>query len=103
MAEIVEIEELTKEFIEAGGETGMLVGNIDKMIENFTKTPTAYSKIGVKVANLIDKVARDRTGAAFTPSEEKFYKKLFPGQGVSAELNEIRLSSFKDTLEQSTQ
>jgi len=58
--------------------------------------------IAQQVLNARDLMTRDRTGAALSNNEEKFYKKMFPSIFNKAELNKQILSNLRTSIQSST-
>jgi len=54
--------------------------------------------IGVQILNQLDNLARTRTGAVISPSEEELYKRLLPDIGKVKELNDVTISALKTSL-----
>lgn len=50
----------------------------------------------------LDMLARDRTGAALTESEERFYDRLMPSINKNSEFNTAVINGMLNTLENTT-
>lgn len=97
--QINEVEQLFADFEDKGGKTNIFVGNIqDAKNKVGLLGDPELADIGIRIANLLDTLARARTGAALTESEEKFYKQFFPSSKKTSEFNSSIISSLRDSL-----
>lgn len=94
---LLEIQELYDQFIAAGGETWWLSGEYEEMLQKFWKTSDPkLLEISNKIARAIQSYRHDISGAAFTESEAKEYKKVFPGIEQDEEVFRTNLKSWLD-------
>lgn len=94
---LLEIQELYDQFIEAWWETWWLSGEYEEMLQKFWKTSDPkLLEISNKIARAIQAYRHDISGAAFTESEAKEYKKVFPGIEQDEEVFRTNLKSWLD-------
>lgn len=95
------IENELDNFIQAGGNTGLLSGNVEKFSQNVlkkTKDPM-LAEIANTISQTIQTYRQQLTGAAFTESEGREYNRLFPSITKSPELNQALINSLKSQYE----
>ena len=95
------IEDELDKYIEMGGSTGLLTGNIEKLHQRVlkkTKDPL-LAEIANTISQTIQTYRQQLTGAAFTESEAKEYNRLFPNIKKSPELNTALINSLKSQYE----
>mgnify|MGYP001564625674 CR=1 FL=1 len=91
--------ELLDQYKTNNGDTGLLVGNIQKAKEKFGQIGDKnLANIGVQILNTLDILARSRTGAVITKDEEKLYNRMLPGIDKVGELNETLINGLKKSL-----
>jgi len=94
---LLEIQELYDQFIAAWWETWWLSGEYEEMLQKFWKTSDPkLLEISNKIARAIQAYRHDISGAAFTESEAKEYKKVFPGIEQDEEVFRTNLKSWID-------
>lgn len=94
---LLEIQELYDQFIAAWWETWWLSGEYEEMLQKFWKTSDPkLLEISNKIARAIQAYRHDISGAAFTESEAKEYKKVFPGTEQDEEVFRTNLKSWLD-------
>lgn len=94
-----QIETLLEQFKQAGGDTNILNGSLEKIsqkVGNTSNQQLAY--IWGRIRTSIVDYRRAVSGAAFTESERKEYAALFPDISKSRKLNEAALRSLRDSF-----
>ena len=90
---------LINEYESAGGETGFFKGNIQKLYEKVGQIgDPALAGLGVQILNTLDILARSRTGAVITESEEALYNRMLPSIDKVGELNTALSDGLKESL-----
>src|SRR3990167_404328 len=90
---------LLNEYENAGGETGFFSGNIQKLYEKVGQVgDPALAGLGVQILNTLDVLARSRTGAVITESEEELYNRMLPSTDKVGELNTVVSDSLRESL-----
>lgn len=94
------LDKSLQEYYSSGGETNILSGSGQGVLEKLGAVgdPKLYSA-GKKIANFVDEIARYRTGAALTESEEKFYRNMSPSIMRGKKANEAGIAGLKASLE----
>ena len=99
LQKLSQIEKTLAEYKAAGGETNIFRGTKEDILARLgTVSDLRLREIGIQLQDTLDQLARARTGAVITESEEKFYKKLLPGIIKSADLNQATINGLKDSL-----
>ncbi len=97
--QLTRMQGLLDDYVAAGGETSFIKGKKEGGYQYVGKTTDpALAKIGVQLANQLDELARTRTGAVVSASEEASFGKMLPGIGKSPELNTALTSGLKTSL-----
>jgi len=93
------LEEQLAAFEALGGDTGFFKGNIEDIRNKFgqVKDPQ-LAQLGISLLDTLDAVARDRTGAVISESEEKFYDRLIPSTRKTSELNQAVVNGLRNSL-----
>jgi len=101
LTSVITIKNLLNEYINAGGNTGLLTGKVEDFRKKVLKTTKSENLgfIANEIAVAIQKYRQDLTGAAFTESEAKEYASIFPSIGKSPKLNTALISSLKSQYE----
>lgn len=91
------IENLLYEFTKKGGKTNLISGNIEKIQQKILKQTgnEELARIGNEIAVVIQRYRQQLTGAAFTESEAKEYRELFPNIEKTPELNQAKIDSMR--------
>lgn len=93
------VEDLLADYEALGGKTNIFAGNLQKAKEKVGLVgDPELARIGTLLLDTVDSLSRDRTGAALTPSEEKFYERLLPSTFRSAALNQQNINGLRDSL-----
>lgn len=95
------IEDSLAQYINMGGDTGLLTGNVEKFYNRVlkkTKDPI-QAELANTIAQTIQTYRQQLTGAAFTESEAREYNRLFPSITKSPELNQSLINSLKSQYE----
>lgn len=94
-----EIQTLLDDYKEAGGDTGLLSGNFEKMQRKIGRTGNPeLVKITNQIQMAIQTYRKAVSGAAFTESEGKEYDRMFPDIKNTKEVNDALISSLKDSF-----
>lgn len=91
------IENDLRQYESIGGNTGIFVGNVEKIagaIGTLTDKNRAYLANKINIA--IQQYRQAISGAAFTESESKEYRSVFPQINNIKELNSAKIQSLKD-------
>ncbi len=95
------IEDSLSQYINMGGDTGLLTGNVEKFYNRVlkkTKDPIK-AELANTISQTIQTYRQQLTGAAFTESEAREYNRLFPSITKSPELNQSLINSLKSQYE----
>jgi hypothetical protein len=93
------IQGLLNEYQAAGGNTGILSGTNEQLMEKVGKTSNPkLAQIGNTVAAAIIDYRHAVSGAAFTASEAAQYEQMFPSTKNGTALNNALISSLKETF-----
>lgn len=97
--DLTRLQGLLNQYEASGGNTGFIKGNVQDIQQKFGQVgdPKLVS-IGTQILNTLDNIVRQRTGAALTESEEKFYRKILPGTNKVGELNTALIDGLKTSL-----
>lgn len=97
---LIDIEDLIREYENAGGDTGLLTGKTEEYKSNIfgetgdEKLAEIANRIGLAIVDYRSAVS----GAAFTESEAKAYERLFPSTSSASDLNIQKIKSLKDAF-----
>jgi len=91
------VEQKLNEFIDNGGKTGLLTGNLEKFREKILKktSDSNLAETANEIAIAIQTYRKAVSGAAFTEAEAKEYTAIFPSIGKSPELNKAKINSLR--------
>jgi len=91
------IEKALNEYIEGGGELGLLKGNFEKFQQKVLKRTgdPELAKLANEIQVAIQAYRKSVSGAAFTESEGKEYENIFPSIDKSYELNKAKIDSIR--------
>lgn len=82
----------------AGGDTGRFRGTSEQIRNKLGRVGDSdLAAIGIAIMDTVDELARDRTGAVLSESEETFYAALLPSQYKKAELNDATINGLKSS------
>lgn len=96
---ISELWNAFEEYVAKGGDLWFFTGKTEDMLNNAGRTSDPeLAALQIRVVNLLDNVARDRTGAAMTESEEMFYQRLLPWIGKTIEYNRWIVNGLQQSL-----
>lgn len=96
---LTRLQGLLDEYQAQGGETGLIKGNFQKIQQNLGQLgDSSLANIGTQILNTLDLLARSRTGAVITESEEKLYSRILPGIDKVGELNNVIINGLRDSL-----
>lgn len=91
------------EFVGNWWELGVFTGAEEDILQRVWKTQWAdVAKLNAIATDILDILARDRTGAALTESEENFYWRLLPWINKTSELNIALIDGLIETAENRT-
>jgi murein DD-endopeptidase MepM/ murein hydrolase activator NlpD len=101
MMMISEIKNDLDDYINSGGDTGLLTGAVENFKQGVLKRTgdEKLAEIANKISITIQAYRKSISGAAFTESESKEYERIFPSIGNSPELNEARINSLLQTYQ----
>lgn len=99
VTKLTDLQKQLDEYQAKGGKTGLYRGTREEIYAALgqVKDPE-LRRIGTQLQDTLDQLARDRTGAVITESEEKFYNRLLPTASKSAELNRATISGLKGSM-----
>jgi hypothetical protein len=86
-------------YVAGGGDVGLFKGTTEQVrnkVGNLGNKQMA--SLGIAMLDTLDQLARDRTGAVISASEEKFYDRLLPSTRKSAELNQAVINGLRSSL-----
>ncbi len=90
---------LLDQYEAAGGETGLISGNIQKIKQKLGQIgDSKLANLGTQMLDTLDQLARARTGAVITETEEAFYKRLLPTPDKVGALNKELINGLRDSL-----
>lgn len=93
------IEQLLTEFADKGGSTNLLTGTLEQISQKVGQTSNPeLAYIWNRIQTAIVAYRNAVSGAAFTESEAKQYQQLFPGIGVSGQVNTARINGLRDSF-----
>lgn len=93
------LEDKLNNYVDEGWDLWFFTGKKEDILNRIWKTSDKRTAaLQTEIMDLLDKVARDRTGAALTKDEEDFYRRLLPGIGKSIELNQAIVDGLKSSL-----
>ena len=91
-----EISNDLKEYELGGGDTNIFTGTTEKMLEKAGGLINPdLARIGNKIAIAIQRYRQDLTGAAFTESEAKEYRAIFPSLNNISLLNSAKMEALR--------
>ncbi len=97
---VQEIQADLKAFEDAGGNTNIFKGKSQNVAQKIGKVGDAdLARIANKIQLSIQSYRKAISGAAFTESEAKEYKEVFPSTSNTKELNSALIGSLLDVLE----
>lgn len=75
-------------YVDQGGDTGIFTGSKEQMLNKIGKTSNKeVASLQTQIVDLIDKISRDRSGAALTEEEIQLYTSILPWVWKSMEYN----------------
>lgn len=93
------LQKLLNDFEAKGGKTNILTGKTQDIQQKLGLLGDPdLANIGTQILNQLDNLARTRTGAVISPSEEKLYARLLPSIGKTGELNRATIEGLKTSL-----
>ena len=97
------IQRLMDEYTAAWWDLGIFVGTRERVANKVGRTTDERLKtLQIAMLDQLDMLARDRTGAALTESEERFYDRLMPSINKNSEFNTAVINGMLNTLENTT-
>lgn len=98
LMKLPELQQRIDAYVAKNGDMGIFKGTIEDIYAKvgLVKDPE-LRRVGQMLADTLDLIARDRTGAVLTDEEVKFYNKLLPGIGKTAELNTAIIKGLSDS------
>jgi len=95
------IESALSEYISAGGDTGLISGNLEKIQERVLKSTDdpELAKIATQIVVSIQAYRKAVSGAAFTESEQKEYQSVFPDVANTPELNQAKIDALRSIFQ----
>lgn len=97
----VALQNLMKQYYDAGGKTGIFTGNFEKVINNLGEvSDPGLVNIGVQISSALQAYRKAITGTAYSNQEGKDIATIFPGINKSAGLNDAIIKArlnFIDT------
>lgn len=93
------LQKLLNDFEAKGGKTNIITGKTQDIQQRLGLLGDPdLANIGTQILNQLDNLARTRTGAVISPSEEKLYARLLPSIGKTGELNKATIDGLKTSL-----
>lgn len=93
------LQKLLDDYEASGGKTDIFRGSIQAAYQRVGLVgDPKLANLGTQILNQLDNLARTRTGAVISPSEEKLYARLLPGIGKVGDLNREVISGLKTSL-----
>lgn len=97
--QVTRLQSLLDDYTAAGGQTGLLTGTKQSITQRLGKVgDPKLANIGTQILNTVDQLARARTGAVLSPSEQRLYDSMLPGIDKVGDLNTAISSGLKDSL-----
>lgn len=97
--QLAKLESQLSAYEEKGGKTNIFKGTKEDILAKVGVVQDAELRtIGTAITNTLDELARARTGAVISKSEEKMYQKILPGTKKTAELNKAIIDGLKGSL-----
>ena len=91
-ASLTRLSNLLNNYKEQGGETGLLKGTLESIAQKVGRTSDPkLASIGNEIQTAIQNYRKAISGAAFTESESKEYKAIFPSLFSGSELNSAKI------------
>ena len=91
------ISELLDGYVSNGGDTGLLEGTWEQVLQNLGKTSNpAAAQVITELRAVIQAYRQSISGAAFTESEAKEYERLFPGLSADMTVNKARINGLSN-------
>lgn len=93
------LEQQLSDYEKRGGDTNILVGKKENVLAKVGLVQNVELRtIGTAITNTMDELARARTGAVISASEEKMYRQLLPGIDKTGTLNKAIISGLNSSL-----
>jgi hypothetical protein len=93
------LEEQLAAFYSLGGDTNIFKGTNEQIRNKLGQvSDKKLAELGISMLDTLDQIARDRTGAALTTSEEDFYNRLIPSTKKTPELNQATINGLRSSL-----
>jgi len=93
------LEGLMGQYQAAGGNTNIFSGSIENIRSKLgTVGDPQLRSLATAMLDTLDGLARDRTGAVITPSEERLYDRMLPSPYKTAELNTAIIDGLRGSM-----
>ena len=97
--QLTSLGQLLNDYRAKNGNTNIFKGKIQDINQKLGLVgDPELANIGTQILNQLDNLARTRTGAVISPSEEKLYARLLPSIGKVGELNDAVIKGLKTSL-----
>lgn len=97
--QLTRLEGLLGQYEAAGGNTGFFSGNIQSLKQKVGQVgDPRLANLATQMLNTLDTLARSRTGAVITKSEENLYNRMLPGIDKVKGLNKQVINGLRDSL-----
>lgn len=95
-----DIESDLNNYESLGGSTGVFSGKIEKISQKGgLSSDPVKAELEIKIAKRIQRYRNDVSGAAFTESENREYKAMFPSISAGKELNIARINGLRASVD----
>lgn len=99
VTKLAKLQSALDEYEANGGKTNIFRGTSEDILASVgLVSDPKLRDLAIVIQDTLDGLARDRTGAVITPSEEKFYNRLLPGSFKTAELNKATINGLRGSM-----